>query len=67
VLEVFSINTTKAVQWVHDTYNRTLKKDIDESNENVMEISKKLRQTRIKYINDKVGSQQYVAGEIDGR
>jgi hypothetical protein len=61
VLEVFSINTSKAVQWVHDTYARTLKKDIDEANENVMEISKKLRQVRIKFMSEKVGQQLYVS------
>lgn len=60
VLDVFQINATKAVEWLHNTYNVTLKKDLDDANSNVQGIAKRLRFERVRYMTEKIGDKLYL-------
>lgn len=60
VISSFQSNTTKAMEWLHETYKNSLKKDLDDSDNVVIGLAKQLRDERMKYIKDTVGSQIYV-------
>ena len=60
VLEAYQLNTAKAVEWLHDTFQKTLSKDFEDANVNVIELVKKLRQERIKNFSAKVGKKIYI-------
>ncbi|EAT47055.1 AAEL001821-PA [Aedes aegypti] len=70
VLEGFQANVEKSVKWLHDTFNETLKKDFDESDQAVISIAKKLREIRKQYITQRMGYKPYVRpamGKTDKR
>lgn len=60
VISSFQNNTAKALEWLHETYKTTLRKDLDESDNVVVGLAKHLRDERIKYIKESVGNQIYV-------
>lgn len=60
VINSFQNNTAKALEWLHETYKNSLRKDLDDSDNIVIGLAKHLRDERIKYIKDSVGSQIYV-------
>lgn len=65
VLEAFQVNTSKAVEWLHETYRKSLQKDVDEANKNVLDLVKKLRLERIRSFSEKVGDKLYVPMRIN--
>lgn len=50
ILEVFHRNTTKALEWVHDTYEKTMQKNFQEAENNVQAVAKRIRGERLKFI-----------------
>ncbi|XP_055599512.1 uncharacterized protein LOC129748787 isoform X2 [Uranotaenia lowii] len=60
VLEGFQHNVEKSVQWVHNTYQETLKKDLNEADQNVMLVAKQLREVRKRFLAQRFGAKIYV-------
>ncbi|XP_065080010.1 uncharacterized protein LOC135702881 [Ochlerotatus camptorhynchus] len=60
VLEGFQANVEKSVEWIYSTYNNTLKKDLNDADQEVISIAKQLREIRQQYINQRMGSKTYV-------
>lgn len=62
VLNSYQTNVTAAVKWLLETFNRTLKKDLDEAEGAVLSIAKQLRQERLAYMNSSnIGRDMYLA------
>lgn len=56
VFEAYEKNTSKALEWLHETYKRTLKKDLDDAEDSVLGLAKKLRQERLRGFSEIVGN-----------
>jgi hypothetical protein len=65
VLQAYQENTNKAVEWLHETYRKTLHKDLDDAISNVQDLVKKLRQERIKNYRSIVGDKMYVRPKMN--
>ncbi|XP_035773790.1 uncharacterized protein LOC118456807 isoform X2 [Anopheles albimanus] len=60
VFSVFSTNVTKAVHWVHECYNETLRQDYDGADQAATLLAKRLRDERLHYIGRKFPNKIYV-------
>lgn len=63
VFEVYRNSLNESIQWLHDVFKRTLKKDLDDAEDGVLTIAKRLRQYRANYIQIKIGNKLYVPEE----
>ncbi|XP_055642674.1 uncharacterized protein LOC129779298 isoform X2 [Toxorhynchites rutilus septentrionalis] len=59
VLEGFSSNVQKSVEWIHNTYKDTLQNDLSEADQTVMMFAKQLREIRKHYLSQRMGSKIY--------
>ncbi|XP_031623101.1 uncharacterized protein LOC116340645 [Contarinia nasturtii] len=66
VLDAYHKSLSKSTIWIHDIFQKTLIKDLQEAENSVKLLSEKLRQIRADYIRAKVGYQTYVPIE-DGQ
>uniref|UniRef100_A0A182SMG1 Uncharacterized protein n=1 Tax=Anopheles maculatus TaxID=74869 RepID=A0A182SMG1_9DIPT len=64
VFGVFSANVTKAVHWLHECYNETLKQDFDSADQAATLLAKHLREERLRYIVSKVPNRSYIRPAI---
>lgn len=55
ILDVYHRNTIKALEWVHDTYEKTVQKNFQDAEQNVQEIAKRIRSERLKFIGVSMG------------
>ncbi|XP_050083342.1 uncharacterized protein LOC126569958 [Anopheles aquasalis] len=60
VFSVFSTNVTKAVHWVHECYNETLRQDYDGADQAATLLAKRLRDERLRFIGRKFPNKIYV-------
>lgn len=63
VLEAFHNGLSKSIEWLYDVFQQTLKKDLQEAENDVESLSRKLRQMRSTFIRNQVGNQTYVLSE----
>uniref|UniRef100_A0A182YDT9 Uncharacterized protein n=1 Tax=Anopheles stephensi TaxID=30069 RepID=A0A182YDT9_ANOST len=65
VFGVFNANVTKAVHWLHECYNETLRQDFDGADQAATLLAKHLREERLRYIVAKVPpSRSYIRPAI---
>ncbi|XP_050077781.1 uncharacterized protein LOC126564731 [Anopheles maculipalpis] len=64
VFGVFSANVTKAVNWLHECYNETLKQDFDSADQAATLLAKHLREERLRYIVSKMPNRSYARAAI---
>lgn len=55
VLDAYRNSLSKSLQWLNDTFQTTLKKDLQEAENDVATLSKKIRQLRVEYIQSVAG------------
>lgn len=60
------MNVKKGMEWLQETYKKTLKKDLDTAEDMVLTIAKQLRQERVKNFNEIVGSRLYTTSNTGG-
>lgn len=60
VLDAFQNNLNLAVTWLFETFNKSLRKDINHSEDNVITLAKELRHERLEYIARTIGTNLYV-------
>lgn len=60
VLDAYQNNLNLAVAWLFDTFNKSLRKDLNHSEDNVMALAKELRHERLEYIARTIGTNLYV-------
>lgn len=60
VLDAFQNNVNLAVAWMFDTFNKSLRKDLHHSEDNVISLAKELRNERLEYIARTIGTSLYV-------
>lgn len=63
VLNAYHNSLSKSINWLHDVFQKTLKKDIQEAENDVKSLSGKLRKIRSDYIRTKIGYQMYAPNE----
>lgn len=59
VLEAYQTNLNSAVKWLHETFQKTLRVDLNEAENAVIEVAKQLRQERLLHMNRTVGNQMH--------
>lgn len=64
VLETYKSNSAKAVDWIHETYKRTLDEDLSSQISNIKALTFKLRKERIKHFKNIVGNKIYLQPSI---
>lgn len=67
VLEAYRKSLSQSIAWLNDIFQKTLKKDLLEAENDVATLSKKLRQIRSDYIRSKVGYQTTFVPPEHGR
>lgn len=60
VIDAYHKSLSKSAIWMHDIFQNTLKKDLQDIENTIKILSEKLRQIRCEYIRSKVGYQTYV-------
>lgn len=60
VLELYQVNTAKAVEWLEITYKKSLDLDLAAAIENISVLTLRLRKERIKHFKNIVGSKLLV-------
>lgn len=60
VLDSFQNNLSLAVTWLFDTFNKSLRKDLNHSEDNVIALAKELRHERLEHIARTIGTNLYV-------
>lgn len=63
VLDAYQASLSQSVIWLHDVFQNTLKKDLQDAENDVNSLSGKLRQIRSDYIRSKVGYQNNVPND----
>ena len=63
VLDAYHNSLSQSISWLHDVFQKTLKKDLLEAELEVKSLSGKLRQIRSDFIRSKVGYQTYIPNE----
>lgn len=63
VLDAYHKSLSQSITWLHDVFQKTLKKDLQEAENDVKSLSGKLRQIRADFIRAKVGHQMYTPNE----
>lgn len=66
VLNVYQKNVSLAIKWLHETFKKSIKKDLDEAEDLVLTTAKKLRQFRVEYIKQLGGTKQYIPVSLSG-
>lgn len=66
VLDAYQKSISQSIAWQHDVFQKTLKKDLDEAEQDVSSLAKKLRQIRSDYIRSKVGYRTFMPAEQQG-
>lgn len=64
IYQSYSSNILKAIEWVQETYKRTLKKDLDDAEDAVLTVAKKLRHERLNNYSEIVGNRIYVPNSL---
>lgn len=64
VMESYQTNTAKAVEWLHQTYKKSLEEDLSSQIETINALAKRLRKERNKHFLDLVGQRPYVRPDI---
>uniref|UniRef100_A0A182W6F3 Uncharacterized protein n=1 Tax=Anopheles minimus TaxID=112268 RepID=A0A182W6F3_9DIPT len=64
VFSVFSTNVSKAVHWLHECYNETLKQDFDAADQAATLLAKNLREERLRYIMNRMPNKIYIRPTI---
>lgn len=64
VLNVYQNNISMSIKWLHETFKKSVKKDLDEAEDLVLTTAKKLRQFRIEYIKQMAGNKQYLPANM---
>uniref|UniRef100_A0A182RDR9 Uncharacterized protein n=1 Tax=Anopheles funestus TaxID=62324 RepID=A0A182RDR9_ANOFN len=64
VFRVFNTNVSKAVHWLHECYNETLKQDFDSADQAATLLAKHLREERLRYIVSKMPNKIYIRPAI---
>ncbi|KFB49561.1 AGAP008388-PA-like protein [Anopheles sinensis] len=64
VFGVFGANVSKAVHWLHECYDETLRQDYDTADQGATLLAKTLREERLRYIGSKVPNKIYVKPAI---
>lgn len=60
VLESYQSNAAKAVDWVHQTYKKSLDEDLTSQIDNIKALTFRLRKERIKHFKTIVGNKVYI-------
>lgn len=60
VLDAYQNSLSQAIIWLHEVFERTLKKDLEEAEDEVKSLSLRLRQMRSEYIRTRIGYQRYI-------
>lgn len=55
ILDGYHRNTTSALEWVHNTYQKTMLKNFKDAESDVQAVAKKLRSERLKFIGATMG------------
>lgn len=55
ILEVFYRNTSAALDWVHETYQKTMQKNFQDAEKNVQSVALKIRNERLSFIGVTMG------------
>lgn len=55
ILDVFHRNTMRALEWIHDTYEKTVQKNFQEAENNVQAIALRIRSERLRFISVTLG------------
>lgn len=63
VLDAYQKSLSQSIIWLHEIYQKTLKKDLQDAENDVKSLSVKLRQIRSDYIRIKVGYRTYIPNE----
>lgn len=66
VLNVYQNNIQLAIKWLHETFKKSIKKDLDDAEDLVLTTAKKLRQFRIEYIKQIAGNKPYLPTNLTG-
>lgn len=64
VMESYQTNTAKAVEWLHQTYKKSLEEDLASQIDTINALAKRLRKERNKHFLDLVGQRPYVRPDI---
>ncbi|XP_053676017.1 uncharacterized protein LOC128726244 [Anopheles nili] len=64
VFGVFCTNVSKAVHWLHECYNETLKQDYSNADQAATLLAKTLREERLRYVMNKLPNKIYVRPAI---
>ncbi|CRK94445.1 CLUMA_CG007952, isoform A [Clunio marinus] len=64
VMESFHTSATKAVEWIHATYKKTLDGDLTAQIDNIKVLTFRLRKERIKHYKNIVGNKVYIRPQI---
>lgn len=64
VLEAYQNNLDLAVKWLFETFNKSLRKDLNHSEDNVITLAKELRHERLEYIARTIGTNLYVPAVV---
>lgn len=63
VMNAYHESLDNSMKWLHETFERTLRKDLNDAENTVLAIAKRLRQHRMNYIQLKVGNKSYTRNE----
>uniref|UniRef100_A0A182NU02 Uncharacterized protein n=1 Tax=Anopheles dirus TaxID=7168 RepID=A0A182NU02_9DIPT len=64
VFGVFSANVSKAVHWLHECYNESLKQDYDSADQAATLLAKTLREERLRYVGSRLPNKIYIRPAI---
>lgn len=66
VLESYQHNVAKSVNWLHETFRKTIKANLNEAERTVHLIAMQLRKERLNYIDGTtMGPKTYVPGGVE--
>lgn len=60
VFDAYQKSLSQSMVWLHEVFEKTLKKDLKEAENEAKALSAKLRQMRSEYIRNRIGYQRYV-------
>lgn len=63
VFDAYQKSLSQSIIWLHEVFQKTLKKDLQDAENDVKSLSVKLRQIRSDFIRTKVGYRTYVPNE----
>lgn len=63
VLDAYQTGLSQSIIWLHEVFQNTLKKDLQDAEIDVKKLSEKLRQLRSDYIRSKIGYQNHIPND----